>query len=241
MACMLCLTLASCAHECVFVDEWSSDDTSHWHACEKEKCEEVADKADHTWDEGVITTEATQEADGVKTFTCTVCKHTKTEAVAFTGLTKEAWNALLSADVFKNFTYVEAAKSSAPGVTAESKMTYKFTEDKAWVKIEAAGQTREDSATGTDASQAKTQLNNSIKEIAKFDKYKYDAATKTYLLDGDVKLAALGNTKLDTASIKIENGKMSEIKYSCTITTSGVTTTVEATISLYDYGTTVIS
>ena len=40
-------TLASCAHECTFSDEWSKDATAHWHVCENEKCEEIADKADH--------------------------------------------------------------------------------------------------------------------------------------------------------------------------------------------------
>ena len=35
----------------------------------------------HTWDKGVITTPATTTAEGVKTFTCAVCKATKTESV----------------------------------------------------------------------------------------------------------------------------------------------------------------
>ena len=77
------VTLASCAHKCEFSSEWSKDEASHWHVCTKEDCAEVADKADHTWDEGKITTIATQEADGVKTFTCTVCAQTKTESVVF--------------------------------------------------------------------------------------------------------------------------------------------------------------
>lgn len=36
---------------------------------------------DHVWDEGVVTKEATVEADGVKTYTCTICGKTKTEAI----------------------------------------------------------------------------------------------------------------------------------------------------------------
>ena len=39
----------------------------------------------HTWDEGVVTTEPTCTEAGVKTYTCTVCKETKTEAVAALG------------------------------------------------------------------------------------------------------------------------------------------------------------
>lgn len=35
----------------------------------------------HSWDNGVITTPATDTQNGVKTYTCTVCKETKTETV----------------------------------------------------------------------------------------------------------------------------------------------------------------
>ena len=38
-------------------------------------------KKDHTWDNGVVTTEPTAEKDGVKTYTCTVCNETKTETI----------------------------------------------------------------------------------------------------------------------------------------------------------------
>ncbi|MDY4232032.1 MAG: hypothetical protein SOX74_08125, partial [Candidatus Faecousia sp.] len=39
----------------------------------------------HTWDEGKVTTEPTCTEKGVKTYTCTVCKETKTEAIAALG------------------------------------------------------------------------------------------------------------------------------------------------------------
>ena len=38
-------------------------------------------KKDHTWDNGVVTTEPTAEKEGVKTYTCTVCQETKTETI----------------------------------------------------------------------------------------------------------------------------------------------------------------
>ena len=41
----------------------------------------------HTWDAGVVTKEATCTEAGVKTYTCTVCKETKTEAINATGHT----------------------------------------------------------------------------------------------------------------------------------------------------------
>ncbi|MCD8133839.1 MAG: bifunctional metallophosphatase/5'-nucleotidase [Clostridiales bacterium] len=39
----------------------------------------------HVWDEGTVTVEATDEEDGVMTYTCTVCGETKTEVIAATG------------------------------------------------------------------------------------------------------------------------------------------------------------
>ena len=43
---------------------------------------------DHQWDEGVITTEPGCVTDGVKTYTCTICKETKTEVIPATGHTE---------------------------------------------------------------------------------------------------------------------------------------------------------
>ena len=46
--------------------------------------EKIAKKA-HTWDKGKVTTEATCTQKGIKTYTCTVCKETKTEEILATG------------------------------------------------------------------------------------------------------------------------------------------------------------
>ena len=42
---------------------------------------DVTPQKDHTWDNGVVTTEPTAQKDGVKTYTCTVCNETKTETI----------------------------------------------------------------------------------------------------------------------------------------------------------------
>ena len=90
LAVCMCLSvgvmLTACGdeeHTHTYKTEWAKDATYHWHACEDENCTDVADKAEHVWDEGAITKEATAEADGVKTFTCTVCGETKTEVVEY--------------------------------------------------------------------------------------------------------------------------------------------------------------
>ena len=51
------------------------------------KAQEVIPAKGHSWNEGEITTSPTCENVGVKTYTCTVCKETKTEAINATGHT----------------------------------------------------------------------------------------------------------------------------------------------------------
>ena len=62
--------------------EWSKDGANHWHSC---ACGKKKDVAAHTFDAGKITKAATETADGVKAFTCTVCGATKTEKIPATG------------------------------------------------------------------------------------------------------------------------------------------------------------
>lgn len=64
-----------------FSSKWEYDETSHWHECMTKKHSDVADKADHTFNAGVVTTQPTEAAEGVKTLTCTVCGYQKTESV----------------------------------------------------------------------------------------------------------------------------------------------------------------
>lgn len=75
-------TFASCGenHKHTFETKWTSDETHHWHKCEDENCLEISGKAEHTWDEGKITLEATKNEAGIKTYTCTNCKKPKPSA-----------------------------------------------------------------------------------------------------------------------------------------------------------------
>lgn len=70
-----------------FSSKWEYDETSHWHECMTKNHSDVADKADHTFDAGVVTTPPTEDAAGVKTLTCTVCGYQKTESVPQLGHT----------------------------------------------------------------------------------------------------------------------------------------------------------
>ena len=81
-AAVLALVLVSCGHKHSYSTEWSKDATHHWHQATCEHTEEVMDKAEHAWNQGEVTTEATIDAAGVKTYTCTECGQTKTEEIA---------------------------------------------------------------------------------------------------------------------------------------------------------------
>ena len=119
LAVCMCLSigvmLTACGdeeHTHTYQTEWSKDATHHWHACEGDKvdrgCDDVADKAEHTWNDGEITTEATAEADGIKTFTCTVCFQTKTETLKYSyTITKEEWLTCLTSDNFTMTMYID--------------------------------------------------------------------------------------------------------------------------------------
>lgn len=67
-------------------EDWSVDDTYHWHECTYPDCS-LADNSqkngyeEHKWNSGIITIPATEENEGEKTFTCTICGKTKTESI----------------------------------------------------------------------------------------------------------------------------------------------------------------
>lgn len=67
-------------------EDWSVDDTYHWHECTYPDCS-LADNSqkdgyeEHKWNSGIITIPATEENEGVRTFTCTICGKTKTESI----------------------------------------------------------------------------------------------------------------------------------------------------------------
>ncbi len=63
-----------------FKSEWSKDTLGHWHECKRDAAHKN-DYAAHAWGAGVITKPATETENGIKTFTCTVCRQTKTEII----------------------------------------------------------------------------------------------------------------------------------------------------------------
>ena len=64
-----------------FREEWSSNETHHWHSCADKDCGETKDKAGHSWNGGSVTVEPTTEKEGAMLYTCTVCGREKTEKI----------------------------------------------------------------------------------------------------------------------------------------------------------------
>ena len=83
---LVAFLLSACGHSHQAVSKWSSDDTSHWHACVDETCTEQLDKATHTYgqwtNQGVI---VNGEQGQVRE--CTVCGHKQTKTVDVRGFT----------------------------------------------------------------------------------------------------------------------------------------------------------
>lgn len=68
-------------HTHTFAEEWSSDKTNHWHAATCEHTTEVSGKAEHSFGNWTVTKEATEEAEGSRERSCTVCGYTATEVI----------------------------------------------------------------------------------------------------------------------------------------------------------------
>ena len=64
-------------HTHVYSAWTKDDDNNHKKVC---ACGDVVTEA-HTWNAGAVTQEPTEDEDGIKTYTCRVCKGTKTEAI----------------------------------------------------------------------------------------------------------------------------------------------------------------
>ena len=65
-------------HKHSFTGEWKEDKDGHYKEC---SCGEKSSVEPHKWNEGEITVPPTEESEGVKTFTCTLCSAEKTEKI----------------------------------------------------------------------------------------------------------------------------------------------------------------
>ena len=99
-----------------------SNETQHWYTCTK--CNAEEHKADHTWDAGVVTKEATNDTKGTKLLTCTACGYTKTEEFE-NNIVAEVNNGVIqvkvdgaAVDETKKTATIDATSSNAAGAKA---------------------------------------------------------------------------------------------------------------------------
>lgn len=77
MALTMMVSMTSCGHEHTYDSVWTNDETYHWHAATCNHSDEVSDKAEHSWDDGVVQKSPTEQDFGEKLLTCSVCQATK--------------------------------------------------------------------------------------------------------------------------------------------------------------------
>ncbi|MEG0593097.1 MAG: X2-like carbohydrate binding domain-containing protein, partial [Coprobacillus sp.] len=81
IVCNECDVIMVDAKEHSWESNWQIDDNKHWHKCTNGGCLKSNEDGVHEWDDGEVTTPATVDNEGVKTYTCSLCEHTKTEVI----------------------------------------------------------------------------------------------------------------------------------------------------------------
>ena len=99
-------------HEHEWETSWTKDPDYHWHKCQS--CPEIDEKEEHEWDAGAVTKNPGAYSVGIKTYTCTVCGHTKTEEIPATG----------GGETVGNFTFDETALSTPQEIHTANQKKY---------------------------------------------------------------------------------------------------------------------
>ncbi|MDD7315511.1 MAG: glycosyl hydrolase family 18 protein [Bacilli bacterium] len=109
-------TIEKLPHTHKFETVWSYDETTHFH---KSTCgHDVVDaKADHNFDSGRITKEATETTNGTKIYTCETCGYEKEEVIPMIGPKTIYVNAYNTQDVTDGFGTYEGLELFKSGVT----------------------------------------------------------------------------------------------------------------------------
>ena len=249
------LTACDEEHEHTYKTEWSKDATHHWHACEGKDCTDVSDKAEHVWNEGEVTTEATAEADGEKTYTCTVCNATKGEVVEFAGVSENDWNEMLANPNFENYTLTQSQYVVYEGTGMQQDCIFKVAGDKASVTMTLDGSTLDTIVyTGEEAAAQKSSYEQIFRALlADFENFTYDKEENVYKTTSTITVEVPMEIYGITATIVMENAKVQlsddgkllnlECDYTQTTVTPDdtVVAETEAVWSFSDYGTTVVS
>ena len=80
------ITIIATEHK--YSEDWSNDESNHWHEC---LCGLKKDEAEHIYGDWVITQPATVETPGEKKRNCTVCDYEQTEVIYHTHTYLDTW------------------------------------------------------------------------------------------------------------------------------------------------------
>ena len=118
------------AHTHKFSEDWASDGTYHWHAATCEHTTEVSEKAEHTFGDWTTTQEPTEETEGSKERSCTVCGYKAAEVIA-----KLAHTHKFSEDWASDGTYHWKAATCEHTTEVSAKAEHSFSD---WTTIQEA-------------------------------------------------------------------------------------------------------
>jgi len=229
------------------------DATHHWHNCDG--CPEITDRAEHSWNDGVL-----NEAETETVFTCTVCGATKNQPFESNngsneGVTEEEWNGMLASHNFENYTLIQQGtmKSNMAPAPMYQKATLKFAGGKLHLINEVDGEELFDIIMeGEEAKEQKISYEMLFLAVLdNFENFEYDPVEKVYKNPRTVTVTL--HVADAEATVVMENGRVTisedgklvkfECKYTQTTITSNytvVTQVDDAVFELFDYGTTVI-
>lgn len=126
----------------------------------------------HSYNNGTITTTPTCTKTGIKTYTCTICKSTKTETVAATGHNYELKNAIAATCTTSGYTGDEICKSCGNVKSKGTTISATGHSWGNWVVTKNATETEQGVETRT-CSVCKTQENRSIPTLAHTHNYQF--------------------------------------------------------------------
>ena len=135
--------------------------------------------------------------------------------------------------------YKELSAVKAKGVTVESETIYKLTENAAWFQSTVYGEVEESHIDSDDTEELRKYLLETINDMAFYNCYDYDPATKTYKANKSVCISFL-EASTENITISFKDGKLTEIKYDVTFTESEIEYNVVSTMTISDYGAVVI-
>ena len=190
---------------------------------------------EHTWDDGKITTPATKDADGVKTFTCTSCGETKTEPLALkTTVTEEEWNAAFAISNFTANGYI-TERDRQEDLLMKSTESAMYTQNDGYssmvVKMDDGWHMVAEGQIGpimNGVEPAVIFLMRSF-HLPEYDKFTYDEATRSY-----VYVKSVASAGFYQFNVYFEEGKVVKIEG---MEDEGALTHV---FNFTDYGTTTI-